>query len=58
MKTVIKESISLGLIYRFSPLSSWWEACWHAGRHGAGQGVEHFTSRSASNRQKRTVSLA
>ena len=29
---------------RFSPLSSWQEAWWCAGRHGAGEGAESSTS--------------
>ena len=33
-----KHFIEAGLqIQRFSPLSSWWEAWEHAGRHGAGE---------------------
>ena len=29
---------------RLSPLSSWWEAWWHTGRRGAGEGAECSTS--------------
>jgi hypothetical protein len=30
-------------VQRFSPLSSWWRAWQHAGRHGAGEGAESST---------------
>jgi hypothetical protein len=34
---------------RFSPLSSWWEAWWYAGRHDAGEGAESSTSVSVGS---------
>jgi hypothetical protein len=34
---LIKEYIELALVQRFSPISSWWGARCHAGRHGAGE---------------------
>jgi hypothetical protein len=45
MASLIKDNISLaGLQFqRFNPLSPWWEAWQHAGRHGAG-GAESSTS--------------
>ena len=30
----------------FNPLSSWQEAYWHTGRHGAGEGAESSTCES------------
>jgi hypothetical protein len=35
--TLIKKNTSLGLAYKFSELSSWWETWQHAGRHDAGE---------------------
>ena len=37
---------------RFSPLSPWQEAWWHAGRRGAGEVVESSTSRPEGSRKK------
>jgi hypothetical protein len=39
-------------VQRFSPLSSWQEAWWHAGRHGAGEVAESSKSGSAGSRKK------
>jgi hypothetical protein len=42
--TLIKENISLGLHWdKFSPLSSWQEAWWHADRHDAREGAKSST---------------
>ena len=47
--------IGAGLqLQRFSPLSSWWEAWQHPGRHGAGEGAESSTSWS-EGRQEDTL---
>jgi hypothetical protein len=40
-------------VQRFSPLSSWREAWWHAGRHGAEVVVESSTSRSEGSRKRK-----
>jgi hypothetical protein len=56
----LKESILIGAglwFQRFSPLSAWQEAWWHAGRHGAGEGAESSTSRY-SRTQRETPGLA
>jgi hypothetical protein len=40
-----KHLIGAGLQFqRFSPLSSWWEAWPHVGKHGAGERAESFIS--------------
>ena len=39
------------LAQRISPLSSWWEAWQHTGRHGVGEGVESFISGSEGNKK-------
>jgi hypothetical protein len=49
-----KHLIGAGVQFqRFSPLSSWWEAQQHAGRHGAvREGAENSVSRSAGSRKR------
>ena len=42
-KHLIRASLQFQM---YSPLLSWWEACWHAGRHGAEEGAEISTSSS------------
>ena len=42
-------------IERFSPLSAWWEARKHAGRHGAGEVPESSTSGSAGSRKRQPL---
>jgi hypothetical protein len=37
---------------RFSPLPSWWETWWHAGRHGIGEGSESSISLSAGSKER------
>lgn len=39
--------MGLAYILKFSPLSSWQGAWWHAGKPGAGEAAESSTSRSA-----------
>lgn len=50
---LIKKSIhqSWLTVQRLSPLSSWWEAWWHTGKHGAGEVTEGSTSRLAGSRK-------
>jgi hypothetical protein len=43
-------------VQMFSPLSSWLEASWHAGRHGAGKEDKGSTSGSPGSRSPLTVS--
>jgi hypothetical protein len=53
-----KNLIGAGLQFqRFSPLSSWWEAWQHAGRHGAGEVAESFISRFTGSRKRETLGL-
>ena len=43
----------------FNTLSSWWQAWWHTGRHGAREVAENSTFRSESGSKKReTQNLA
>jgi hypothetical protein len=44
--TLRKETFNWGLltVQRFRLLSSWWEAWWHAGRHGAGEVTQSSTA--------------
>ena len=59
--TLIKREhlIGAGLQFqRFSPLSSWQGAWWHAGRHGAGELTESSTSASEGSRKGLTLTLA
>jgi hypothetical protein len=37
-------------VQRFRPLSSWWEAWWHVGRHGAVEKAERFASEGCRKR--------
>lgn len=39
-------------VQTFSPLSSWWEAWWHVGRHGAGEEAETLTSVFSCSRRR------
>jgi hypothetical protein len=49
-----KHLIGTGLqVQRFSSLSSWREAWWHAGRHGAGEVAESSTSGLADSRKNK-----
>lgn len=43
-------------VQTFSPLSSWWEAWWHVGRHGAGEEAEREFGICISVQQEETVS--
>jgi hypothetical protein len=53
-----KHFIGAGLqFHRLSPLSSWWVAWQHAGRYGAGEGADSFSSVSKSNRKRETLGL-
>ena len=55
--TVIKKSISLGLVY--NPLLSLaGNREWYTGRHGAREVAENFTSRLAGSRKRKTLGLA
>lgn len=48
-----EQIIRAGLHFqRFSPLSSWWEACWYVGRHGPREVAEGPASSSASSRSE------
>ena len=48
-----KHLLRAGLqVQRFSQLSSLWEAWWHAGKHGAGEGAKSSTSGSISSRKR------
>ena len=51
-----KEKHLTGVAYSFSPLSSWWEAWQHAGRHGAGVGSCSEFYLLICRRQQETVS--
>jgi hypothetical protein len=58
--TLIKEKhlIEAGLqVQRFSPLFSWWGAWQNAGRHGAGEGAEQSSSKSAGSRKRESEPL-
>jgi hypothetical protein len=44
-------------VQRFSPLSSWWEAWQHPGRHDAGEGTESSTSSSEGRRKRLCATL-
>lgn len=48
----------LAYLQRFSPLSVWLEAWWHAGRHRSGEVTKSSISRSASNSKRATLILA
>lgn len=51
---LIKEGIQLRVAYssRFSTLSSWRDAWWHAGRHVAGEVAESSIPQSADSRKR------
>jgi hypothetical protein len=53
--TLIKRKHLTGVylqFQRFSPLSSWQGALWHAGRHGAGEVAETSTFGSTGSRKR------
>ena len=53
MATLVKESIEFEQASEGSPLSSWQRAWWQTGSHGAVEGAESSTSRSADNRRRK-----
>jgi hypothetical protein len=58
--TLVKENILIGTdlhFQGFSPLSSWWEARQHAGRHCAGEEAKSSTSESAGSRRRLCATL-
>ena len=53
-ETLMKENIELGLTVQwFSPLLSWQEAWWRAGRHGAGEVTVISISGWAGSRKRK-----
>lgn len=54
-----KHFIGAGLQFqRFSPLSTWQGAGWHAGRHGTGEVIENSRSQSSDSKKGGPLDLA